>query len=231
MLISGWSASRRRAESATGSQPEAPIQLGAGLPAGDALTALLVSATVGLLIGKPDAVKRHRLFRHANLTPCSPGLAPRRLSRGAIFIARIEHTLPREGGSGMQFRKTGRTLPVAALASAKRAALAALAALAFVVTLAGCARHGATTGTNSTDATSAAPGDGSAQGGSYQSEAERTKAMEEKARELDKKAAEIQNMQGSEQEKTDAVNKLEQERQELHNMSGDGSTPANPPPQ
>jgi hypothetical protein len=55
--------------------------------------------------------------------------------------------------------------------------------------------------------------------------------MEAKARELDKKAAEIQNMQGSEQEKIDAVNKLEQERQELHRMSGDSSTPANPPPQ
>jgi basic membrane lipoprotein Med (substrate-binding protein (PBP1-ABC) superfamily) len=131
----------------------------------------------------------------------------------------------------MRLRKTGRALPVAALAVAKRAAPAALAALAVVGALAGCARHAATTGTTSTDAASAAPGDGSAQGGSYQSEAERTKAMEAKARELDKKAAEIQNMQGTEQEKIDAVNKLEQERQELHGMSGDSSTPANPPPQ
>jgi hypothetical protein len=137
----------------------------------------------------------------------------------------------------MRLRKTGRALPVAALAVAKRAplaaltALAALAVLAATIALAGCARHAATTGTSSTDATSATPGDGSAQGGSFQSEAERTKAMEEKARELDKKAAEIQNMQGTEQEKIDAVNKLEQERQELHDMSGDSSTPANPPPQ
>jgi len=134
----------------------------------------------------------------------------------------------------MRLRKTDRALPAAAFAVAKRAtlvALAALAALAVVGALAGCARHAATTGTTSTDSTSGAPSDGSAQGGSYQSEAERTKAMEAKARELDKKAAEIQNMQGTEQEKIDAVNKLEQERQELHGMSGDSSTPANPPPQ
>jgi TolA-binding protein len=112
---------------------------------------------------------------------------------------------------------------------AKLASLAALAALVVIGALAGCARHAATTGTTSTDSTAAAPGDGSAQGGSYQSEAERTKAMEEKARELDKKAAEIQNMQGTEQEKIDAVNKLEQERQEL-NKVGDGSASPNPPP-
>lgn len=133
----------------------------------------------------------------------------------------------------MRLRNTGRALPVAALVAARLTvlvALAALAALAAIGALAGC-RHGSTTGTTSTDASAAAPGDGSAQGGSYQSEAERTKAMEAKARELDKKAAEIQNMQGTEQEKIDAVNKLEQERQELHSMSGDGSTPANPPPQ
>jgi basic membrane lipoprotein Med (substrate-binding protein (PBP1-ABC) superfamily) len=93
--------------------------------------------------------------------------------------------------------------------------------------LAACGRHAATTAT--TPAT-AAPEDGSAQGGSYQSEAERTKAMEAKARELNQKAGEIQNMQGTEQEKIDAVNKLEQERQDL-NKTGDGSAPGNPPPQ
>jgi hypothetical protein len=149
-------------------------------------------------------------------------------ARGAIFIVRIEQALPRERGSSMRLRKTGRELPAAALAVAKAAALAVLA---VSIALAGCARHAATSGATATDATSATAGDGSAQGGSFQSEAERTKAMEEKARELDKKAAEIQNMQGTEQEKIDAVNKLEQERQELHGMSGDSSTPANPPPQ
>src|ERR1700722_4785183 len=57
------------------------------------------------------------------------------------------------------------------------------------------------------------------------SEAERTKAMEEKARELDRRAADIQNMQGTEQEKIDAVNKLEQERQQMSKAADDGSAP------
>ena len=125
----------------------------------------------------------------------------------------------------MRLHEKDRALPAAALA------LAALVALPAIGALGGCAKHAATSGTTSTDATSAAPGDGSSQAGSYRSEAERTKAMEAKARELDQKAADIQNMQGTEQEKIDAVNKLEQERQELNRMGGDGSTPAGPPPQ
>jgi hypothetical protein len=87
--------------------------------------------------------------------------------------------------------------------------------------LAGCRRQAAVAPASGGDA---------AQGAAYQSEAERTKAMEEKARELDKKAADIQNMEGTEQEKIDAVNKLEQERQDL-NKTGDGAAPAPPPQQ
>ena len=128
----------------------------------------------------------------------------------------------------MRRREMGRAPWVVALGLA---GLVALAALAAILALAGCGRHAATTGTAPADATAATPGDSSAQGGSYQSEAERTKAMEEKARELDKKAAEIQNMQGTEQEKIDAVNKLEQERQELNKTGGDGSASPNPAPQ
>ena len=52
------------------------------------------------------------------------------------------------------------------------------------------------------------------------SEADRTRAMEEKAAEIDRKAEEIRNMQGTEQEKMDAVNELERERQELNRMGG-----------
>jgi len=105
------------------------------------------------------------------------------------------------------------------------ARLLALVALGSMLALAtaGCRRHAATT--------TPAGDDGSAQGGATQSQAERTKAMEEKAREIDQKAAEIQTMQGTEQEKIDAVNKLEQERQELNKMGGDSSAPAPPPPQ
>jgi TolA-binding protein len=92
-------------------------------------------------------------------------------------------------------------------------------------TLAGCRRQAAEAPASGGDASS--PG-ASAAG---QSEAERTKAMEEKARELEKKASDIQSMEGTEQEKIDAVNKLEQERQDLNKTGGDGSAPAPPPPQ
>jgi TolA-binding protein len=94
------------------------------------------------------------------------------------------------------------------------------AGLLAVLGLAGCERHAAAPAQASGEAAEGAP----------QSQAERTKAMEEKAREMDQKAADIQNMQGTEQEKIDAVNKLEQERQELNKQGGDGSTPAAPPP-
>jgi uncharacterized protein HemX len=51
-----------------------------------------------------------------------------------------------------------------------------------------------------------------------QSEAERTRKIEEKAAEIERHAQEIQNMTGTEQEKIDAVNRLEQERRELQEM-------------
>ena len=100
------------------------------------------------------------------------------------------------------------------------AALLAAGLLVLGLGLAGCERH----------SSAPAQAGGEAAEGAPQSQAERTKAMEEKARELDQKAADIQNMQGTEQEKIDAVNKLEQERQELNKQGGDGSTPAAPPP-
>jgi TolA-binding protein len=127
----------------------------------------------------------------------------------------------------MRLRKSGRGLPATALAVAALKALAMLAVLA-VLLLAGCRRHGAAAATTPA---AAAPEDGSAQGASFQSEAERTKAMETKAHELEQKAGDIQNMQGTEQEKIDAVNKLEQERQELNKTGGDGAASGNPPPQ
>jgi hypothetical protein len=63
---------------------------------------------------------------------------------------------------------------------------------------------------------SSTPSSGSA------SEAERTRKIEEKAAEIDRKAAEIQTMQGTEQEKIDAVNDLEKERRELQEMQESG---------
>ena len=53
---------------------------------------------------------------------------------------------------------------------------------------------------------------------STSSEAEKTRKMEEKAAEIRRKEEEIRNMQGTEQEKIDAYNQLEKERQELIDM-------------
>ncbi|MDP9121945.1 MAG: hypothetical protein M3O15_11380 [Acidobacteriota bacterium] len=64
------------------------------------------------------------------------------------------------------------------------------------------------------------------------SQAQRTRDMEDKAKEMNRQAGDIQNMQGTEQEKIDAVNKLEQQRQDLSNQAettGSGTTA--PPPQ
>jgi hypothetical protein len=83
----------------------------------------------------------------------------------------------------------------------------------------GCQRPGAGSGAPAGDATAAGT----------QSEAERTKEMEEKARQMSEKASEIQSSTATEQEKIDAVNKLEQERQDLNKTGGDGAAP--PPPQ
>lgn len=66
-------------------------------------------------------------------------------------------------------------------------------------------KSGGTSGTASTTSTSSA-------------EAERTRKIEEKAAEIERMSADIQNMTGTEQEKIDAVNKLEQKRRELQEL-------------
>jgi hypothetical protein len=50
------------------------------------------------------------------------------------------------------------------------------------------------------------------------SEAERTRRMEEKAAEIERLAEEIRTMEGTEQEKIDAMNRLEEKRRELSEM-------------
>jgi hypothetical protein len=59
-------------------------------------------------------------------------------------------------------------------------------------------------------------------GGGSTAEAERTRKMEEKAAEIDRHAEEIKTMQGTDQEKIDAMNRLEQERRELNEMAEEG---------
>jgi hypothetical protein len=60
------------------------------------------------------------------------------------------------------------------------------------------------------------------QGGSS-TEAERTREMEAKAADMQRQADSIQTMEGSDQDKIDAVNKLEQDRQQLNEMAEGGS--------
>jgi hypothetical protein len=55
---------------------------------------------------------------------------------------------------------------------------------------------------------------------SSSAEAERTKKIEAKAAEIERMAQDIQNMTGTEQEKIDAMNRLEQARRELNEMQG-----------
>jgi hypothetical protein len=59
-------------------------------------------------------------------------------------------------------------------------------------------------------------------GGGSAAEAERTRKMEEKAAEIERHAEEIKTMQGTDQEKIDAMNRLEQERRELNEMAEEG---------
>lgn len=54
-------------------------------------------------------------------------------------------------------------------------------------------------------------------------EAERTRKIEEKAAEIQRKEEEIRNMQGSEQDKIDAVNELDRMRRELNDLQEGGS--------
>lgn len=63
---------------------------------------------------------------------------------------------------------------------------------------------------------------GSSSSSSSESQSERTRKLKEKADEIDRKAAEIQTMQGTEQEKIDAVNALDKERRELTEMQEQG---------
>jgi TolA-binding protein len=90
-----------------------------------------------------------------------------------------------------------------------RASWLVLLSLLLLPTLWACEMP--STGTPSTTATTTSS-----------SEAEKTRKMEEKAAEIRRKEEEIRNMQGTEQEKIDAYNQLEKERQELIDMQDSG---------
>jgi len=64
-------------------------------------------------------------------------------------------------------------------------------------------------------------GGGSSAGSGSAKEADKTHEMEQKAAEIDRKSEEVRNMDGTEQEKIDAANSLDQERREAQE-SGNG---------
>lgn len=57
---------------------------------------------------------------------------------------------------------------------------------------------------------------------SSEDQAELTRKIEEKAAEIDRKAEEIRNMEGTDEEKAEAVLQLDQERRELQEMQERG---------
>ncbi len=58
---------------------------------------------------------------------------------------------------------------------------------------------------------------------SSSSEADRTSEMEDKAAEIDRQAQDLQTMEGSDQDKIDAYNKMQQDQQELSESSEGGN--------
>jgi hypothetical protein len=92
-----------------------------------------------------------------------------------------------------------------------------LSLIVLSTTLCGCRMPSSTAGSSK--------GEEGTAPASSESEAERTRRIEEKAAEIERRAEEIRNMQGTEQEKIDALNQLEQDRRELMEMheSGGGS--------
>jgi hypothetical protein len=93
-----------------------------------------------------------------------------------------------------------------------------LFALPLLAVLAGCQPHH--TGEIAPASTSSTPSTSS-------SEAERTREMERKAADIEKREANIKDMVGSDQEKIDATNQLEKERQALANQADSGKEPGN----
>ena len=60
-------------------------------------------------------------------------------------------------------------------------------------------------------------------GSSSDGEAERTRQIEEKAAEIARMEEDLRNMQGTEQEKIDAMNRIEEARRELMEMQEGGN--------
>lgn len=86
--------------------------------------------------------------------------------------------------------------------------------LVVLVALFGCQMPSSTSGTEEEGTESS----------SAESEAERTRQIDEKAAEIARLEEDLRNMQGTEQEKIDAFNQLEQERRKLMEMQESGGS-------
>jgi len=83
--------------------------------------------------------------------------------------------------------------------------------LIVLATVLGCKMPASTSG-------SASGEEGTPSSSSSESQAERTRRIEEKAAEIARMEEELRNMQGTDQEKIDAMNRIEQARRELLEM-------------
>ena len=63
----------------------------------------------------------------------------------------------------------------------------------------------------------------SSEDSSSSSEADRTSEMEDKAEDINQQAEDLRNMEGSDQDKIDAYNKMQQDQQELSESSEGGN--------
>ena len=71
---------------------------------------------------------------------------------------------------------------------------------------------------------SASGEEGAPSSSSSESQAERTRRIEEKAAEIARMEEDLRNMQGTDQEKIDAMNRIEQARRELMEMQEGGGS-------
>lgn len=85
--------------------------------------------------------------------------------------------------------------------------------LVVLAALFGCQMPSSTTGSGTGEESTGAA-----------SEAERTRQIEEKAAEIARMEEDLRNMQGTEQEKIDAMNRIEEKRRELMELQESGGS-------
>lgn len=129
-------------------------------------------------------------------------------------------------------RRRGRALRAPAAGAALAASVAGALLLAVLVLAMGCQGHFGAPDKRDAGLQGSSADSSSSASSSAPSEAQRTRDMESKAQDLQKQANDIQSSNGTEQEKIDAANKFEQQRQQLDQPAagGEGGQQPSPPP-